>query len=88
MKASGEIPARLDFITARLLSRTLGAEERQLALDTYDAALAAYQADPAAAQAMVGNGESKADAALDPAELAAWTLVASQLFNLDETLNK
>ena len=28
------------------------------------------------------------DKPLDPAELAAWTLVASQLLNLDETLNK
>jgi hypothetical protein len=37
---------------------------------------------------MISNGASKADPALDPAELAAWTLVASQLLNLDETLNK
>ena len=38
--------------------------------------------------ALVSNGESKADAALDVSELAAWTLVSSQLLNLDETLNK
>lgn len=88
MKASAEAPARLDFLTARLLSRTLGTDERQLATVTYEAALACYKADPAAAAALVGNGESKADPALDVPELAAWTLVASQLLNLDETLNK
>jgi hypothetical protein len=42
----------------------------------------------AAAKALVSNGETAADPALDPAELAAWTLVSSQLLNLDETLNK
>lgn len=88
MKASAEAPARLDFLSARLLSRTLGPDERQLATGTYEAALASYKADPASAAALVANGESKADPALDPSELAAWTLVASQLLNLDETLNK
>jgi Protein of unknown function (DUF1553)/Protein of unknown function (DUF1549)/Concanavalin A-like lectin/glucanases superfamily/Planctomycete cytochrome C len=88
MKASTEIPARLDYLTVRLLSRTLGPDERKLATGTYEAALATYKADPAAAAALVANGESKADPALDVTELAAWTLVSSQLLNLDETLNK
>lgn len=88
IKASADNQERLDTLSARLLSRKLGAEDRQLAIDTHEAALAAYKADPAAATAMISNGASKADPALDPAELAAWTLVASQLLNLDETLNK
>jgi hypothetical protein len=88
MKSSADSTARLDYLTARLLSRTLGEAERQLATGTYDASLAAYKADPASAAALIANGESKADPALDPSELAAWTLVASQLLNLDETLNK
>jgi hypothetical protein len=88
IKASADHQARLDHLSARLLSRPLGKEDRQLALDTHQAALAAYKADTAAAAAMISNGASKADPALDPAELAAWTLVASQLLNLDETLNK
>ena len=33
-------------------------------------------------------GESKADPALDPATLAAWTMLANELMNLDEVLNK
>jgi hypothetical protein len=88
IKSSADSQARLDHLSARLLSRTLGKEDRQLALDTYQAALAAYQADAAAATAMISNGASKPDPALDPAELAAWTLVASQILNLDESITK
>lgn len=88
MKASTDATQRLDFISTRLLSRTLDEAERKLSLDTHAAALAVYQADAKEAQAMISNGETKPDPALDAAELAAWTLVSSQLFNLDETLNK
>ncbi|MEA3207446.1 MAG: hypothetical protein QOE70_503 [Chthoniobacter sp.] len=41
--------------------------------------LAKYQADPAAAQALLANGESKPAADRDPAELAAWTKIAQGL---------
>jgi hypothetical protein len=33
-------------------------------------------------------GESKADAAIPAAELAAWTMLASNVLNLDEALNQ
>jgi len=33
-------------------------------------------------------GESPVDATLPPAELASWTVVASQFLNLDEFLTK
>ena len=33
-------------------------------------------------------GESPRDEELDPAELAAWTMVASVILNLDETVTK
>jgi hypothetical protein len=33
-------------------------------------------------------GELKSNAKLDPAELAAWTTVASVILNLDETITK
>jgi hypothetical protein len=34
------------------------------------------------------NGESKPREDLPPVEVAAWTLVANLLFNLDETLSR
>jgi hypothetical protein len=47
-----------------------------------------YAADPKAAQELVGVGEKKRDASIPPAELAAWTMVASEMLNLDETVTK
>ena len=37
---------------------------------------------------LIAFGDSKPDPALPPVELAAWTLTASLLLNLDETLNR
>ncbi len=54
----------------------------------YDDLLAHYKAELAEAKKLIAVGESKADPKLDAAELAAWTMVANQLMNLDEVLNK
>ena len=40
------------------------------------------------AEALLKNGESAYDATLSPTELAAWTVVASAILNLDETVSK
>ena len=50
--------------------------------------LDAFKADPAAARALLAQGESKADPAVDPAELAAYTSVGNVLLNLDEFLTR
>jgi hypothetical protein len=47
-----------------------------------------YAADPAAARDLVAVGEKPRDPAISPPELAAWTMVVSEVLNLDETLNK
>ena len=47
-----------------------------------------YAADPKAAQALIAVGESKSHASIPAPELAAWTMVASEMLNLDETLTK
>ncbi|MGA2536384.1 MAG: DUF1553 domain-containing protein [Terracidiphilus sp.] len=47
-----------------------------------------YAADPKAASKLIDVGEKKADAAIPPPELAAWTMVASEMLNLDETVTK
>ncbi|MFT5124776.1 MAG: hypothetical protein ACI97B_003414 [Verrucomicrobiales bacterium] len=47
-----------------------------------------YAADAESAKALIAYGESKPDPALDPVELASWTLVANLLFNLDEVVSK
>jgi len=47
-----------------------------------------YAHDTKAAQQLVAAGEKKRDGSIPAAELAAWTMVASEMLNLDETLNK
>jgi hypothetical protein len=47
-----------------------------------------YAADPKAANALIGTGEKKSDSSIPAPELAAWTMVASEMLNLDETVTK
>ncbi|MEL7267267.1 MAG: DUF1553 domain-containing protein, partial [Planctomycetota bacterium] len=47
-----------------------------------------YADDPAAADALLGVGESKRDERLDVTAHAAWTIAAQIVLNLDETLTR
>ncbi|MES2221795.1 MAG: DUF1553 domain-containing protein [Acidobacteriota bacterium] len=47
-----------------------------------------YAADPKAARELIEVGEKKSDASIPAPELAAWTMVASEMLNLDETVTK
>ncbi len=89
MREAGDgFDRRLDFITTRLLARPFGDTERAVARSTYDGLVELYRADEAGAKKLIGVGESAHDAALPASESAAWTMLASQLMNLDEALNK
>jgi hypothetical protein len=72
------------LVTAREPAESEQAVLRQLLYDCRND----YQHDGQAARALIGIGESPPDATIDPAELAAWTMVASSLLNLDETVTK
>ena len=80
--------ARLDAVSLRLVGRTFTAPERAVVRRTLDDALATYRREPAAARELLAVGESAADEKLPASELAAWTLVASEVMNLDESLTK
>ena len=89
MKEGGELDVqKIDFMAARLIARPLKAKERKIVEAGLKDFLAHYQAEPNLAEALVKVGESKADASLDKPTLAAFTMVANQLMNLDEVLNK
>jgi hypothetical protein len=47
-----------------------------------------YASDSKAAHALVHEGESKPSGNLPEPELASWTMIANEMLNLDETLNK
>jgi mono/diheme cytochrome c family protein len=88
LKASGAADARLEFITQRLLARTLRPEEARVVHDSLASLAAYYQSHPGDARALVAVGESKPDARLDAPTLAAWTMLTNELMNLDEVLNQ
>ena len=78
----------IDFITRHALCRSLTDQEKAIVQTSAKDLLAFYQSKPDDTKALLAVGESKADAKLDPARLAAWTMVCNQILNLDEVLNK
>ncbi len=79
---------RIDFIARRLLARPFRPEEQAVVQTSLARLNANYQSHPDEAAQLLSVGESKADPSLDPATLAAWTMLANELMNLDEFLNK
>ncbi|MFK7850499.1 MAG: DUF1553 domain-containing protein [Akkermansiaceae bacterium] len=79
---------RLDLITLRLFGRKLGTDERSIVKSTFDAAEEYYTGKPEDARLAIAVGETKPPEDIPAVELAAWTLVAGQLINLDETLTR
>ena len=79
---------RLQFVAERLLARPLRAEEMTLVKSSLIDSLSYYAAHIADAEKLIAVGESKADPKAPAAVLAAWTMVANELMNLDEVLNK
>ncbi|WP_051945916.1 PSD1 and planctomycete cytochrome C domain-containing protein [Verrucomicrobium sp. BvORR106] len=63
-------------------------DEMAVVQDTLKLHLDRYRSSPDAAKLVISAGESKPDPALDPGELAAYTMVANLLLNLDETLTR
>ena len=87
-EAGDDFDRRLDYVTTRLLARDFTDQERAVAKRTYDRFVDLYRADADAARRLLDVGESPSDDALPPTESAAWTMLASQVMNLDEVLNK
>jgi hypothetical protein len=80
--------ARLDAIALRVLGRPLETAERNALKPVIRDLRDHYAADARASKALVTVGDSLPSASVPAPELAAWTMVASQFFNLDEALNK
>jgi hypothetical protein len=79
---------RIRFAYRTLLSRWPAAEEVRIVEEALEKHRARYAADPDAARKAIAFGESRPRADLPPTELAAYTLTANLLLNLDETLNR
>ena len=79
---------RLDAMTSAAIARPLNARERTVVRKALADLLSHYDSKPAEAKRLLAVGESKANPSLAPPEFAAWTMIASNILNLDEALNK
>ena len=83
-----EMNRRLTYAFRQATARKPLPEELSVLRNVYIQHLATYRKDTKAAEALLSLGASKPDAKLNPAELAAWTMVVSAILNLDETITK
>ncbi|MDR3404542.1 MAG: DUF1553 domain-containing protein [Chthoniobacter sp.] len=88
LKEGGEPSAVIAKMAQRVLLRPLSTAEAEVVAQSENDLEQEFAANPASAKAFLAIGESKADPALPAPQLAALTMVASQLLNLDEVLNK
>ena len=79
---------RINFMAKRLLARPFRPDEMNVARKSLARLQAFYASHPKEAQELITTGESKPDATVKPETLAAWTMLANQLMNLDEVLNQ
>lgn len=84
----GSPQERIAFAYRTVLSREPAAPELELVARTLQTYLRRYQSDSAAAERLIHVGESRPKIIAAPAELAAYTLIANLILNLDETLNR
>jgi hypothetical protein len=70
----------------RVITRAPTAAEIAQLSRLFEATRTRFAAAPASAVALLSTGERPRDPALDPIELASWTVVASTIMNLDEAV--
>ncbi|HAB19404.1 MAG TPA: DUF1553 domain-containing protein [Verrucomicrobiota bacterium] len=87
-QSHGDTNRAVELIAARLLARPLRPEEQGIVQDTLSRLIGHYSDQPDDAKKLISVGESKPDTELPAPQLAALTMVANQLLNLDEVLNK
>jgi hypothetical protein len=80
--------ARVAFAFRLATGRKITKDEAKVLLGLYKQQLAEYQQNKESADKLLNAGSFKAKPELDRAELAAWTMVASTILNLDETITK
>ncbi len=82
------LDSRIDFIARRLLSRPLQPAEQQVVRASAERLIAFYQSHPEDATRLLAVGALKPSTGQEPIFVAAWTMLANELMNLDEVLNK
>jgi hypothetical protein len=89
IKQGGSDPnQRINLLSEILLSHDAPAPMTAVLENSLGEMQRHYSADPVAARKLVAVGEKPPDASIPAPELAAWTMIASEMLNLDETVTK
>ena len=89
MKEGGEsIEDRIRFAYRLATARSASDSLVTLLTNAYQTELKTFQAETERARSLLSVGEFKRDETLNMAEHAAWTVIASLILNLDETLTR
>jgi hypothetical protein len=86
--AGGTFEERAGFLAERVLARPFDARERDVLRKAYVDLQAYYESNAAEAGKLIRVGATPPDGKIPAAELAAWTMLANNVLNLDEALNK
>ena len=78
---------RIAFAFRRVVSRMPTAQERAILARLYREQREVFLKDPDAARRLLSVGDSPATSG-DAADMAAWTVVAGAILNMDESLTK
>jgi Protein of unknown function (DUF1553)/Protein of unknown function (DUF1549)/Planctomycete cytochrome C len=84
----GDDAARLRLAFSRATSRPPDEEELGTLRRLLDQQRARFRQNPDAARKLIGTGASPAGRGLEPVELAAWSVTAQALLNLDEVITR
>lgn len=88
LSSAGDAHQPVDAIAEQVLFRRLTDDERVIVLNTLEEMQAYFDDQPEAAREFLTIGDSKPDQRIPATRLAACAMVANQLMNLDEVLNK
>jgi hypothetical protein len=89
IKEGGTTPeTRTAYLFKSAVARPPDASEAAVLVSAFQEQRATYAMDAAATKKLLAVGESKVDAKIDAADLAALTIVANVVLNLDEVLTK
>jgi hypothetical protein len=87
-EAGKDVNGRISFEFQRVTGRSPAPDEVRALRNLFEHQLARYRRDKDAAGSLLAIGDSKWNEKLRAPELAAWTMVAAAILNLDETITK
>ncbi|MBN71998.1 MAG: hypothetical protein CME32_22295 [Gimesia sp.] len=88
LKQEGTDSERIAFLFRSAISRSPDKREQQILTRLLQQQKKIYHSDPSAARGLIQVGEALVEATIPPSELAAWTMLASTILNMDETVTK